>query len=66
MTCVHDISIDEPTWPNEVVAQARCECGWEGPRRSQANANLLAQEDAWDHIERVQRAANAARLVPAA
>lgn len=62
----HTISIDERTWPDEVVAQARCDCGWEGPRRSQAHANLLAQQDAWDHVERAQRAVNARRFVSAA
>ena len=66
MTLVHDISIDQRTWADELVAQAHCNCGWDGPPRSEANANLLAQQDAWDHVERVQRAVNADRLVPAA
>lgn len=66
MTLVHNLSISERTWADELVAHAHCDCGWTGPSRSQANANLLAQQDAWDHIERVQRTIDADRLVPAA
>jgi hypothetical protein len=66
MTLVHNISIGERTWADELVAHAQCDCGWKGPSRSQANAHLLAQQDAWDHIERVQRAGDAGRLVAAA
>jgi hypothetical protein len=66
MTLVHNISIDERTWADELVAQAHCDCGWTGPQRSQANATLLAQQDAWDHVERIQRTVDRGRLVPAA
>jgi hypothetical protein len=66
MTLVHSLSIIERTWADELVAHAQCQCGWNGPSRSQANALLLAQQDAWDHIERVQRAVDADRFAPAA
>lgn len=65
MQVVHNVCIHERRWPDADGAQAHCDCGWDGPRRSQANASLVAQVDAWDHIERIQRAVNADRLVPA-
>ena len=66
MTLVHNTSIAERKSRDEAVAQAHCDCGWVGPPRGQSNAHLLAQEDAWDHIESVQRALNAERLASAA
>jgi hypothetical protein len=66
MTVVHNISIDECTCADGPVVHAHCDCGWYGLPRSQANANLLAQQDAWDHIESVQRALDAGRVVAAA
>jgi len=66
MTPVHHTRIDDGSLRGEFVVQAHCDCGWEGPRRNQTNANLLAQEDAWDHIDCVQRAMNDDRLAPAA
>ena len=66
MTVLHTTSVEERCTSDQVAAQARCDCGWEGPLRGLANAMLIAQEDAWDHVERVQAAVNAHRLAPAA